>query len=113
MVMRISGEDVGTSRWAQERSNPHGRYVVARGASGKEIVVLRHFPALAVTKIVNVTGAGDSLAGSVLASLVQNPRAFHHPDTLDNVITSAQQAAVLTLQSINAVSPLLSTIQKE
>jgi len=110
VVMRISGEDVGTSGWAQQRSNPNSRYVVTHGKSGKEIVVLRHFPALAATDITNVTGAGDSLVGSVLATLVQNPRAFHDPQTLENTISSAQRAAVLTLQSTHAVSPLLSAI---
>ncbi|KAF5355714.1 hypothetical protein D9756_003724 [Leucocoprinus leucothites] len=110
-VMRISGKDATTSPWGRERSNPQARYIVAQGNS-KEIIVLHHFPGLAIDNVVNVTGAGDSFVGAVLASLSQNPNAFYNPKDLEQTITTAQQAAVLTLQSDLAVSPLLSDALK-
>ncbi|KAJ3563446.1 hypothetical protein NP233_g8940 [Leucocoprinus birnbaumii] len=110
-AMRISAKDAATSPWGRERSNPLARYVVAQG-NNKEIIVLQHFPGLAVDNIANVTGAGDSFVGAILASLSQNPDAFYNPKDLEQVITTAQQAAVLTLQSDLAVSPLLSDALK-
>ncbi|KDQ63525.1 hypothetical protein JAAARDRAFT_29544 [Jaapia argillacea MUCL 33604] len=109
VVLRVSGEDVKKSGWAGERSNPRGRYIVARGQDDLEMVVIRHFPALSVSpdEIVSVTGAGDTLVGSLLASLVLDPTAFHHPKRLDDVIERAQQAAVMTLKSNLAVSPFI------
>jgi pseudouridylate synthase / pseudouridine kinase len=84
--------------------------VLARGRN--ETVILKHYPSLPVADdaIVNVTGAGDSLVGSILASLSDNPRAFEHPQQLDRVIRQAQSAAILTLQSSLAVSPQLSNL---
>jgi len=111
VVMRISGLGLTTSGWAQEHSNPHKRYVVAHGKS--QIVVLQHFPALAVETIVNVTGAGDSFVGTLLAHLVERPHSFHSPKSLSDIIFTAQHAACLTLQSHFAVSPLLSESQSK
>lgn len=113
VASRISGPDVRTSGWVQERSNPRGRYVVAHGKSSAEMIVLQHVQALAFAKdkLISVTGAGDSLVGSVLASLVQRPQGFHDPNTLKDIINAGQRAAILTLQSKNAVSPLLSVAQ--
>jgi pseudouridylate synthase / pseudouridine kinase len=105
--MRISERDTQTSPWAQRRSNPSQRCVVARGNSG-ELLVLQHFPALHIDKVVNVTGAGDSFVGALLANLVRNPRTFQDPKTLSDAISAAQRAAILSLQSEFAVSPLLS-----
>lgn len=110
-VMLISGEDAATSPWGRERSNPQSRYVVAQG-DNKEIIVFQHFPGLAVENVTNVTGAGDSFVGAILASLSQNPKTFFNPKDLEQTITTAQQAAVLTLQSDLAVSPLLSDTLK-
>jgi pseudouridine-5'-phosphate glycosidase/pseudouridine kinase len=59
--------------------------------------------------IVNVTGAGDTLVGAVLAALIRTPLAFDDPKTLTALIADAQLAAVLTLQSAHAVSPELSS----
>ncbi|KAH7925213.1 hypothetical protein BV22DRAFT_1195370 [Leucogyrophana mollusca] len=112
VAMRLSGQRAETSSWRSERSNPLGRYVVGRSPSSGELVILQHFPALRIPEgtIVNVTGAGDSLVGSLLATLTSNPQAFEDPASLKDTIDSAQQAAVLTLQSPHAVSPLLSSI---
>lgn len=111
IVMRIDPGDAATSPWGRERSNPYARYVVAQG-NNKEIVVLQHFPGLSVENVTNVTGAGDSFVGAVLASLSQNPQALYNPKDLEQTITTAQQAAMLTLQSELAVSPLLSDALK-
>lgn len=76
-------------------------------------MVLKHFPAHQIDQVVNVTGAGDSLVGSLLASLVSasadaNP--FHDPLELSNAVERAQRAAVLSLQSPLAVSPMISNL---
>ncbi|VDB99643.1 unnamed protein product [Peniophora sp. CBMAI 1063] len=94
--------------WLLERSNAQQRLVVARGDA--EIVVLKHIPALPLdaSDIVNVTGAGDTLVGSLLASLAVTPGALSHPRLLDTNIMNAQKAAILTLKSHLAVSPHLS-----
>ncbi|KAL5495381.1 hypothetical protein ACEPAI_844 [Sanghuangporus weigelae] len=109
VVMRISGEDVINSPWALEHSNPVKGYIVAKGLHGKEIVVLKHFPAIPVEpeEVVSVTGAGDSLAGALCASLVKDPNIFQTPEKLDAAIHHAQRAAVLSLHSVRAISPLL------
>ncbi|KAH9898318.1 indigoidine synthase A-like protein [Cubamyces lactineus] len=111
-VFRISGEQAVSSAWATHSSNVFARQVVARSRSGHSVVVLKHFPAVQVAedKIVNVTGAGDSLVGSMLATLTQNPNAFEEPEALDGLVAQAQLAAVYTLQSEHAVSPRLSTL---
>ena len=111
VAMRIHGQNVETSGWRYEQNNAFRRCVVATNTSSTEVVVLQHFPALRADKIVNVTGAGDALVGYLLACLIRNPTVLHHPNTLSDVINAAQQAAVLTLQSNQAVSPLLSAMQ--
>ncbi|KAI0032732.1 indigoidine synthase A-like protein [Vararia minispora EC-137] len=107
LAMRIQGDDI--AEWATEQSDPQQRIVVAHG--DKEVVVLKHFPpsVIASRNIVNVTGAGDTLVGALLAALARNPAALKNPRTMDQAIMTAQKAAVLTLQSESAVSPLLST----
>lgn len=109
VAFRVSGEEVQASGWFNERSNPRRRYIVVHGNS--EIVILQHFPALDIheSSIINVTGAGDSLVGSILASLAKVPKAFDHPQALNDAIFDAQSAAVLSLKSQLAVSPLLSS----
>jgi pseudouridine-5'-phosphate glycosidase/pseudouridine kinase len=111
VVMRIHGQDIETSGWRHEKSNALRRCVVATNSSTKEMVVIQHFPAPQADKVVNVTGAGDSIVGYLLASLICNPGVLNHPNTLKDVIDAAQTAAVLTLQSSHAVSPLLSAMQ--
>ncbi|KZT30599.1 indigoidine synthase A-like protein [Neolentinus lepideus HHB14362 ss-1] len=113
VVVAMRTNAAASPAWAGERSNVHARCVVAHGKTGAgEIVVLKHLPAANVDPgtIVNVTGAGDSLVGSILASLVRNQSAFEDPKTMNEVIDLAQQSAVMTLQSANAVSPLLSNL---
>jgi pseudouridine-5'-phosphate glycosidase/pseudouridine kinase len=110
---RISRSDVDKSGWANLRSNANERYVIARGTS-QDMLVLQHQSALHVdTKtVLNVTGAGDSLVGSVLADLVESPTLFHSPASSRQTLRRAQRAAVLTLQSRHAVSPELSRLSR-
>jgi pseudouridine-5'-phosphate glycosidase/pseudouridine kinase len=94
--------------WAQETSDPRSRrQIISKGRGA--IYVLKHFPTipLSTSDIINVTGAGDSLVGSILASLVTNPDTMQHPALVIHMIARAQQAAVLTLKNDLAVSPLL------
>ena len=111
-AFRVSGDTAHTSAWLNEASNPAARQIVARNAAGTSIVVFKHFPPIQVPeeKIVNVTGAGDSLVGAMLATLSQDPGAFLRPDSLDRMVAQAQLAAVYTLQSEHAVSPRLSSL---
>ncbi|KAL1748462.1 Indigoidine synthase A like protein-domain-containing protein [Schizophyllum fasciatum] len=105
VAMRLQ-DAAGTSGWANERSHPRGRYVVAHGRDGAR-VVLMHFPALPAPGIVNTTGAGDTFVGSLLSGIVGNPRAMHDVEGLKGLVDASQTAAVLTMQSQAAVSPLL------
>ncbi|EJF66774.1 indigoidine synthase A-like protein [Dichomitus squalens] len=111
-AFRISGEQAQSSAWANQSSNVYARQVVAHNRTGSHIVVFKHFPPIRVAaeKIVNVTGAGDSLVGSMLATLSQAPNAFESPEALDQLVAQAQLAAVYTLQSEHAVSPRLSNL---
>jgi len=106
VVMRVSRQ----TKWASERSNVRGRYITSDGSGNGYIVVLQDFPAniLPQESIANVTGAGDTLVASVLASLVQNLRGFEDPESLRKIMEDAQVAAALTLKSEFAVSPSLS-----
>ena len=72
--------------------------------------MLRHFPAqpTEVGDIVNVTGAGDTLVGSLLASsLKEGPALFEDDAKLALAIDSAQKAACATLKCEEAVSPYI------
>ncbi|ETW86879.1 hypothetical protein HETIRDRAFT_377513 [Heterobasidion irregulare TC 32-1] len=111
LAMRIPA--TGGSLFMLERSNPRRRYIVAHGAT--EIVVFKHFPALTLPKkaVLNVTGAGDSLVGAILAAIAENQYVFEDPQTVDMAIDRAQRAAIRTLQSPLAVSPALSTLDVE
>jgi pseudouridylate synthase / pseudouridine kinase len=109
VAMRISPKDALNSAWAHQRSNPLERYIVAHGNS-KEIMYIQHFPSLPIETISNVTGAGDSFVGALLACLAHDFSAMYDPKNLQDVVTMAQRAAILTLQSDSAVSPLLSRI---
>jgi pseudouridine-5'-phosphate glycosidase/pseudouridine kinase len=72
--------------------------------------LLRHYPAeqLDSSGVTSVTGAGDSLAGALLALLARNPRMHQTRSGMDEMVSKAQKAAVFTLQSQEAVSRQLS-----
>ncbi|KAI0274834.1 indigoidine synthase A-like protein [Gloeopeniophorella convolvens] len=95
--------------WIGERKDVGRRQLVVHGKTGT--LVLKHYPAHVVhpESIVSVTGAGDTLVGSVLATLVEKPLAFDDPVLLDKAVYLAQTAATQTLRCSFAVSPSLST----
>jgi len=95
--------------WEAEQSDSRRRLVVMHGSS--EIVVLKHFPppTLNTHDVLNVTGAGDTLIGTLAAAVVQDSTALSHPKKMDKVMEDSQNAAVMTLRSHHAVSPLLSS----
>lgn len=115
VVMRFTGDDAAESSWSTESTNHHRRCVVSHSSTSGDIVVLQHFPAMRLSSdaLVNTTGAGDSLVGALLAVLVQSPKAFHSPINLQRAIDIAQHAALLSLQSPLAVSPLLSSLHEQ
>ncbi|KAG2120829.1 Indigoidine synthase A like protein-domain-containing protein [Suillus discolor] len=115
VVMRFTGDDAADSPWSTESTNHHRRYVVSHSPTSGDTVVLQHFPAMQLPNnaLVNTTGAGDSLVGALLAALVQSPKAFHSTISLQRTIDIAQHAALLSLQSPLAVSPLLSSLHGE
>lgn len=115
VVMRFTGDNAAESSWSTESTNHHRRYVVSHSPTSGDIVVLQHFPAMQLPSdaLVNTTGAGDSLVGALLAALVQSPKAFHSTISLQRTIDIAQHAALLSLQSPLAVSPLLSSLHGE
>lgn len=106
LAMRFPADS--PTAWAGERSDAACRQIVAHGKG--ESIVLKHYPAHTIDpqSVVSVTGAGDSLVGAILAALAQDLSAFNNPESLDGVITLGQSAAIETLQSLSAVSTLLS-----
>jgi pseudouridine-5'-phosphate glycosidase/pseudouridine kinase len=108
VVMRLTGDHAAESSWSTESTNHHRRFVVSHSSTSGDIVILQHFPAMQPQSdgLVNTTGAGDSLVGALLAALVQSPKAFHSATSLQRTIDIAQHAALLSLQSPLAVSPL-------
>lgn len=111
VVVRIPKADVEgrANSWISHRSNPHARCIVANVPHARDIVVLKHFPAI-ITKpeeIVSVTGAGDSLVGALSSAIVRDGETFRDSGKLDAAIQLSQEAAVASLHSIRAVSPLL------
>lgn len=106
-----------SSSWTTEQTNVPRRTIILHGKS--DTILLRHFPAhiIAEDSIVNVTGAGDTLVGALLAEVVRDPGLFEGKsggdggdglEAMGAAVERAQGAAVKTLQSSLAVSPLLS-----
>ncbi|KAF8530974.1 indigoidine synthase A-like protein [Gautieria morchelliformis] len=106
VAMRIVGEAALSGDWSHERTRPDQRQLVSKGKSS--ILVLKHYPAIPINRedIVNVTGAGDSFVGSLLTAIGQNS-ALNTPQSLDEAVECAQNAARLSLFSADAISPLL------
>lgn len=85
-------------------------YVLARSLShdseigGVYMRLLPPFCEVQQDEIVSVNGIGDTMLGVIVAGLVKGR-------TLEEVIPIAQEAAVLTLKSAEAVSPQVRSIQ--
>lgn len=90
VVQRVSGVDEVAS-W-REASKRKGTVVSFSNNLPHEAVVVRYYKGLVLDEkeIMNVTGAGDNLAGGILASLVRGLRVTR-PDELDLVIEIAQK----------------------
>ncbi|GAA6032839.1 hypothetical protein JCM8097_000822 [Rhodosporidiobolus ruineniae] len=101
VVQRVSGVDA-VAAW-RNLPKKKGTVVVLSSAPG-EAVVLRHYPALKLegAEEGNVTGAGDNLAGAVLAAVVRGLKP-EVPSDLDRIVDLAQQAAINALRSKEAV----------
>ncbi|KAF9496150.1 hypothetical protein BDN71DRAFT_1469138 [Pleurotus eryngii] len=109
VVFRLDPETLAQSGWAKSDQLPPNA-VVAEVASG-EAIVIAYFPALVAKTLVNVTGAGDSFVGALLASMMKHPSLFQEPKLLDDAIYLAQKAAILTLASPLAVAPEISKLR--
>lgn len=108
--MHLQPHEVIQGTWPSTQTDMT-KHLIVKITSRGTVLVFQHFPAhlLPETTAVNATGAGDSLVGSLLASLIgreSNP--FHDPRAMDEIIYRAQKAAVLTLCSPFAVSPKIS-----
>ena len=103
VVMRASK----ATGWSTQNSNILERCIVSHGTN--ESVVLVHLPALPA-QVINVTGAGDSFVGALLARLVERPSSFDDLEGLKEAVDFAQRAAVLSLASPLAVSPQISDL---
>ena len=108
VAMRVSSS--GQNKWLSATAappNPNRPIVIPSPSPSNEQLVLQWFPPHTLPKpVVNVTGAGDSLVGSLLGSLVNaQGGVFDSPESLRGAMTKAQNAAVLSLMSEFAVSP--------
>jgi pseudouridylate synthase / pseudouridine kinase len=110
-VLQIPAKIAESSGFERVKTNMAQRTVVAHGTTG-DVMVIRHFPALHVDTLLNVTGAGDSFVGALLAGVAQDEMQLYNPASLQSLVNTAQHAACLTLQSHEAVSPDLSNLHK-
>ncbi|KAI5476662.1 indigoidine synthase A family protein [Pseudohyphozyma bogoriensis] len=104
VVQRVSGEEQVAAWNTPAVRGKKGTVVAASTHLKDEAVVLRYYPALKLeeSEVGSVTGAGDNLAGAILAALVRGvDPAF--PEGLDIIVDLAQRAAVATLKSTEAV----------
>jgi pseudouridylate synthase / pseudouridine kinase len=69
---------------------------------------ISYLPAGKVQNIVNVTGAGDSLVGVLVAGLARHPNIDH--EALCKLVRKGMDAAELTLSSPFAVSDKIKTL---
>ena len=106
-VMHVPASLAASEGLANQRTNISKRCVIAHGKNG-DVIVLKHFPAFHAESIVNVTGAGDSFVGALLAGMASEGKRIYGLQGLERVVNTAQKAAVLSLQSHEAVSPLVS-----
>ncbi|GAA5849971.1 hypothetical protein JCM8547_000968 [Rhodosporidiobolus lusitaniae] len=102
VVQRVMGAD-SVNAWTS-LPKKKATVVVSSSASPSDAIVLRHYPALPLEGAEggNVTGAGDNVAGAVLAASVRGLRP-DVPGELDRMVDLAQRAAIGTLRSKEAV----------
>lgn len=112
VASRISAQDTANSGWHSEKRPKSQHQLVAPGRDGLSHIALSVYPidALADGQLVNVTGAGDTLVGTIAAGLTKDSNLFLDPGRLQHVMDLAQKASALTLQSKDAVSPDISQL---
>jgi pseudouridylate synthase / pseudouridine kinase len=91
-------------------TNPaNAPYILSRSTSESEIggLYMRLFPpSTVVEQAVSVNGIGDTMLGVMVTGLANGRQ-------LEDVMPTAQEAAVLTLQSPEAVSPQVRTLRSK
>lgn len=89
-MQRVSGAE-NVAEWKAE-GDRKGLVVAASSQGPSEAVVIRHFEALELKEeeVKNVTGAGDNLAGAMLAGMVKGLRA-DRPEDLERIVEMAQR----------------------
>ncbi|KZS95964.1 indigoidine synthase A-like protein [Sistotremastrum niveocremeum HHB9708] len=112
VASRISAEDASNSRWLSRTVAGTKDYMVAKGRDGRSHVALSVYPidALTDSQVLNVTGAGDTLVGTIAAGLARDSSVFLDPSKLRATMRIAQIASARTLQSQDAVSPEVSQL---
>ena len=104
VVQRVQGRDA-VDAWARLASAGEKGCVVSRSeVSDEDAVVACHFPAIELGKkeVGTVTGAGDNLAGAMLAAMVRGLDPAKAGE-LGRIVEIGQRAAVATLRSREAV----------
>ncbi|QRW05163.1 indigoidine synthase A family protein [Ceratobasidium sp. AG-Ba] len=112
LVAHVTSKE-GAINWASEGSRPIDHQIVSRASDGSALII-RHFPAYALPAslaTINVTGAGDSLVGALLAALAHKGDIFSTPTELSTAIDLGQRCAVETIQSPFAVAPSISLLK--
>ncbi|KAF8605153.1 hypothetical protein BDV93DRAFT_74752 [Ceratobasidium sp. AG-I] len=111
LVAHVTDKE-GVANWISDKSSPSELQIVSRASDGSAVVI-RYFPAhiLDGDGSWNVTGAGDTLVGALLASLTSKGNIFFKPSQLNEAIYLAQKCAVLTIRSPLAVSPEISSMK--
>lgn len=112
LVAHVTDKE-GAANWISDESRSSKLQIVSRASDGSAIVI-RYFPAQVLDGdgSWNVTGAGDTLVGALLASLTSKGNVFLNPTRLTEAIDLAQKCAVLTIRSPLAVSPAISSIKE-
>lgn len=90
VVQRISGADT-VKRWKAEAGS-RGTVVAASSQGPEEAVVIRHYEANELNggEMISATGAGDNLAGVMMASMLRGLRTSV-PEELDLVVGLGQR----------------------
>lgn len=89
-MQRVSGEEA-VKAWKPE-GRKKGTLVAASSFLSDEAVVVRHYPAMELPEeeLGTVTGAGDNLAGAMLAAMVRG-LSPSLPSELDRIVDLAQR----------------------
>ena len=92
VVQRVSGAEA-VKRWKAEAGRK-GTVVAASSKGPEEAVVIRHYAAKELgEEMISATGAGDNLAGAMLAALVRGLR-VSVPEELDLIVELGQRWVV-------------------